>query len=65
MPAKAFVIRYPDGDFEYDMRRGAAPRVGDMLRKRGLLWSVTRVTQDEPVTVHVARVNAPNPSRGV
>jgi hypothetical protein len=58
MPAKAFVIRFPDGDFEYDMRRAVAPTVGETIRKRGLLWTVTRVTKNEPVTVHVARVDA-------
>jgi hypothetical protein len=59
MPAKAFVIRFPNGDFEYDMRRAVAPSVGETIRKKGLLWSVTRVTQDEPITVHVTRVAAP------
>jgi hypothetical protein len=59
MPAKAFVIRFPDGDFEYDMRRAVAPRVGETIRKKGLLWKVMRVTRDEPVIVHVARTDAP------
>jgi hypothetical protein len=61
MPARAFVIRFPNGDFEYDMRRGAAPTVGETMRKKGLLWSVIRVTQDERLTVHLARVDAPEP----
>jgi hypothetical protein len=58
MPAQAFVIRFPNGDYEYDFTRLAVPSVGDTLRKKGLLWSVTRITKDTPVTVHVARVDA-------
>jgi hypothetical protein len=59
MPAKAFVIRFPSGDFEYDMTRRAVPLVGDQLRRRGLLWSVARITQDGIHTVHVERVVGP------
>jgi hypothetical protein len=58
MPARAFVIRFPNGDFEYDFTRLAVPAVGETVRKKGLLWRVTRITQDRPVTVHVARVDA-------
>ena len=29
MPARAFVIRFPNGDFEYDFTRRALPRIGD------------------------------------
>jgi hypothetical protein len=58
MPAVAFVIRFPNGDFEYDFTRLAVPSVGKTLRKRGLLWRVTRITHDRPVTVHVVRVDA-------
>jgi hypothetical protein len=58
MPARAFVIRFPNGDFEYDFTRLAVPVVGETVRKKGLLWRVTRITQDRPVTVHVARVDA-------
>ena len=59
VPAGAFVIRFPDGDYEYDMTRRPVPSVGDTLLKRGLLWSVEQVRQGEPVTIHVAPVNAP------
>ena len=46
MPAKAFVIRFPNGDFEYDFTRRAIPSIGETMRKQGLLWSVTRITHD-------------------
>ncbi len=59
MPARAFVIRFPNGDFEYDVRRGAAPTVGETIRRRGMLWSVTRIAQGERPTVHVAHVEGP------
>ena len=59
MPATALVIRFPDGDYEYDVTRRPVPSVGDTLLKTGLLWSVEQVTQGERVTVHLAPVNAP------
>ena len=56
--ARAFVVRFPNGDFEYDFTRRAIPTIGETTRRQGLLWSVTRITQDrlEPDgvdTVHV------------
>jgi hypothetical protein len=59
MPAKAFVIRFPSGDFEYDMRRAVAPKVGETISKRGRLWRVTQVTQEQPPTVRVTPVDPP------
>ncbi len=61
MPAKAFVIRFPNGDYEYDVARRPTPRIGETLRRRGALWSVARITQgvitqDGIDTVHVERV---------
>ena len=63
MPAKAFVIRFPNGDYEYDFTRRATPSIGETMRKQGLLWSVTRITQDSVQrdgvpTVHLERVEA-------
>jgi hypothetical protein len=55
IPARAFVIRYPNGDFEYDFTRRAFPSVGERLRRKGLLWLVTRITQGRVVTVYVER----------
>ena len=60
MPAKAFVIRYPSGDFEYNLTVAgrALPAVGEKLRRKGVLWLVTRITKNHPDTVHVERVDA-------
>jgi hypothetical protein len=53
MPAQAFVIQFPDGYFEYDFTRGAAPAIGQTLRRRGLLWSVIGVDGERVVTIYV------------
>jgi hypothetical protein len=53
MPAQAFVIQFPDGDFEYDFTRGAVPSIGQTLRRRGSLWSVTGVDGERVVTIYV------------
>ena len=60
MPAKAFVIRFPDGDFEYDFTRLPVPSIGDQMYRKRLLWSVTRITEDHVATVHVQRVEGPS-----
>jgi hypothetical protein len=65
MPAKAFVIRFPNGDYEYELSRRAAPAIGEMVRRSGVLWKVTRITQgaitqDGIDTVHVERVKDAN-----
>jgi len=57
------VIRFPNGDYEYDFTRRAIPTIGETMRKQGLLWSVTRITHDRlerdgVETVHVKRVDA-------
>jgi len=59
VPASAFVIRFPNGDFEYDFTLRALPSIGETMRRNGLLWLVTRVTQDRVSTVHVEPVDAP------
>ena len=56
------MIRFPNGDFEYDFTRRAIPTIGETMRRQGLLWSVTRITQDRLEldgvdTVHVERVH--------
>jgi hypothetical protein len=61
MPAKAFVVRYPNGDYEYDLTRRPLPAVGETMRRRGGLWSVARITQGAITqggidTVHVERL---------
>jgi hypothetical protein len=58
MAASAFVIVFPNGDFEYDVRQAAAPTIGDKIRRRGVLWSVTSITRGSVATLHVERVHA-------
>ena len=53
IPARALLIPYPNGDFEYDFTRVDLPSTGETVRRKGQLWDVTRVTQDEVVTVYV------------
>jgi hypothetical protein len=58
MPSRAFVVRFPNGDFEYEVRSRAAPEVGDTMRRRGALWRVTtRDARDAVLTVHVEAVD--------
>lgn len=58
MPGKAFVISFPDGDFEYDLTvtGRALPAIGETMRRKGVLWLVTRITQGLVEVVHVERV---------
>lgn len=60
LSAKAFVIRFPTGDFEYDLTvpGRALPAVGETLRRQGVLWLVTRITHENVEIVHVERVDA-------
>jgi hypothetical protein len=55
MPAKALLIRYPDGDFEYDFTRQALPAIGDTIKRKGELWRVTQFTRDSVPTAFVER----------
>ena len=54
------MIRFPNGDFEYDLTvtGRALPAVGDTMRRRGVLWLVTRITYELVEIVHVERVDA-------
>lgn len=64
MPTTAFVIHFPNGDYEYDMRSGDAPVIGDTVRRRGLLWKVTkRTSRDVVVTLEVEPVDGGQPDR--
>jgi hypothetical protein len=64
MPGKAFVIRFPSGDFEYDLTvtGRTIPAVGDTMRRKGVLWLVTRISQELVDVVHVERVDPRKPS---
>jgi hypothetical protein len=68
MPARAFVIRYPNGDFEYDFTRSPVPSIGDTIRRKRVLWLVTRITREVVDVVHVelakARQSEERPARG-
>ena len=58
MPSRAFVVRFPNGDFEYEVRSRDAPDVGETLRRRGALWKVmTLDTLQAVVTVNVEAVD--------
>jgi hypothetical protein len=56
MPAKPLLIRYPDGDFEYDFTRQALPAIGETMRRKGERWRVTRITGDSVLTAYVERI---------
>jgi hypothetical protein len=58
MHSRAFVVRFPNGEFEYDVRSRRAPEVGETMRRCGALWKVTtRDAQDAVVTIHVEAVD--------
>jgi len=59
MPGKAFVVRFPSGDFEYDLTATGrdVPAVGDTMSRRGVLWLVTQITQELVEVVHVERLD--------
>jgi hypothetical protein len=59
MAGSAFVIVFPNGDYEYDMRQASTPTIGDKIRRRGVLWSVASITRGSVATLHVERVDAP------
>ena len=66
MPAKALLIRYPDGDFEYDFTRQDLPAIGDTVQRKGARWRVTRLVGGGVLTAYVERVeqtqhSAPSP----
>lgn len=53
MPAKAFVIHFPNGDYEYVLQRRGLPTVGDEIRLKGAQWTVARTVDDDTPTVFV------------
>ena len=63
MPRRAFVLRFPNGDFEYDLTRSAVPGVGETIRRGESLWSVRRVTHEEVPTAYVELVKGPAPDQ--
>jgi len=57
MSAKAFVIRFPNGDFEYDFWNDCAPEVGESVRRRGVVWDVKRIARSTVSTIYVERAS--------
>ena len=63
MYAKAFVIRFPNGDFEYDVWNDRAPEVGESVRRRGAVWNVKRIARKTVSTIYVERASAERSDR--
>ena len=53
------MIRFPNGDFEYDSTQREVPSIGETLRRKGAPWLVTKITRELVEVVHVKRVEAP------
>ncbi|HET8968081.1 MAG TPA: hypothetical protein VFN06_01480 [Gaiellaceae bacterium] len=49
------MIRFPSGDFEYDLTSRPVPSTGETLRRKSGIWLVTRVTHELVAIVHVER----------
>jgi hypothetical protein len=59
MDASAYVIRFPDGDYEYVVSSASAPAVGTKIERKQAVWKVTEVVSSKPATVYVAPVLGP------
>jgi hypothetical protein len=55
MAPDTFVIRFPDGDFQYTATERSVPSVGETIHRMGVDWLVTRVVHDGASTVFVER----------
>ena len=55
MAPDTYVIRFPDGDFQYAATDRRMPSVGDTIHRMGADWVVTRVVHDGASTVYVER----------
>ena len=47
------MIRFPDGDYEYTATERPGPHVGETIRRKGVLWLVTRVVKDGASMIYV------------
>jgi hypothetical protein len=56
----AYVIRYPDGDYEYVVSPTSAPTVGTRIERKETVWKVTQVVESKPATVYVSPVPSPS-----
>jgi hypothetical protein len=59
MDTSAYVIRFPDGDYEYVVSPASAPAVGTNIERKHAVWKVTEVVSSTPATVYVAPVPSP------
>jgi hypothetical protein len=50
----AVVIRFPDGDYEYDLSPSFSPAVGKTIKRKGAWWTITEMVESTPVTVYIA-----------
>jgi hypothetical protein len=64
IPKRAFVIRFPDGDFEYDFTGRDAPSVEERIWRRGALWTVSRIQMEDVLTLHVRSAEQMNRNAG-
>ena len=55
LPIRAFVIRFPSGDFEYDLTPRPVPSPDETIRRNGVRWMVTQITHETVEIVHVER----------
>ena len=53
MAPDTFVIRFPDGGFEYTATYRPLPAEGETIHCRGIAWVVVRVVKDGASTVYV------------
>jgi len=62
VPGRIYEVRFPNGDFELDAgSQNPPPSVGDTIRRRGQLWTVTeRSEAQQRIVVRVT----PHPDKG-
>jgi hypothetical protein len=54
MSGGVYEIRFPNGALEVGASTAhPPPEIGDILRRRGMLWKVVGRTRDEPFVVRV------------
>jgi hypothetical protein len=57
MRATSFQIMFPDGDYEFNTTtERRLPSIGDQIERRRQLWTVTRITDQDPAIVYVELV---------
>jgi hypothetical protein len=59
MSTPGFLIRYPNGEYEYSLTQRGIPSIGDHLRRKGSLWVVKHVNGNGNATVFVEPLRDP------